>query len=196
MTFFKKINNNKGVDLQLSVVVMLLIFVMAIFMAIDFWMASSAKIILIKEIQSAEVYCLVKTVQGNYTKLRLIPEEDVFNTNLTDLQEEAVNLYGLSRGTHENLKPGEIYTRLSDVPYLRTWTVTDVKGTDYPAMGEFGIFTALTYSTNTLVRSPQQIFEVFRNRQQINNTSVKDIKLTVAAKVVPITWDGDEIIVK
>lgn len=188
MSFFKKIKNNNGADLHLTIVVMILIFVFSIFLAMDFWFASSAKIILVKEIQSAEVYCLVKTVQGNYTELQRI--DDPFTADMTTYQNMATERFGRQGGTMETPKNGEIYQRLRQVDYLVDYQVDEIKGMDVP-IGEFGIYMRMTYKTKTLVRSPGEISNMFdgEDDEALKATANKDIKLSVSAKVIPFTWD-------
>lgn len=187
-SFFRKLENNKGADLQLVVVVLMLIFMFAIFMAMDFWMASTAKIIIIKETQAAEVYCLVKTVQGNYTKLQEIM--DPTTAFMGTYQAMAIEKFGQPGGTDENPRNGEIYSRLKNIDYLKTYTVTDVRGVSQSPVGHFGIYMKMKYTTRNIIRAPQDIIGwFFRDKKNIENTANKEITLAVSAKVVPMIWD-------
>lgn len=183
--FLNKIDNNKGADLQLTAIVMICVFVFAIFMAMDFWFASSAKILLIKETQAAEVYCLVKTIEGNYTELHQIA--DPYTYNLNTEQSEAIERFGTAGGTDEAPKYGEIYSRLGHAGYLKTWKIDRVAGIS-PPIGEMGIAMTMTYTTNTFIRSTDQIIG-FLNGDNVKASANKPITLSVTAKVIPYDWE-------
>ena len=85
----------------MNVVVMMLLFVLCVALGIDFWMASSTKILIIKETQSAEIYCLVKTLSNNYDVLNLSGQDketmdlSVYQTRISGLLSRPIGEMGI-----------------------------------------------------------------------------------------------------
>lgn len=200
MNFFKKINNNKGAgDLQLGMVCTLLIVVLALSMCVDFWNASVAKISVIKTIQSAEIYCLVKSIAGDYEKLRHNTLEEAVAIEYDLYADAAVTNMGDGGGsktiTPEGIKitkpNGELYEKLNANAYLKTYKVEYI--TKLPTTGQIGMRTKMTYTTSTLVRSLNQIMSGLRKANGQNKdlvlTANDEIAVTVASKLVPYTHE-------
>lgn len=200
MNFFKKINNNKGAgDLQLIMVCTLLIVTLALCMCIDFWNASVAKISIVKTIQSAEIYCLVKSIANDYEDLRHNTLEHATQISYDTYSDQAVTNMGDGGGKKTLVdnefvitkKVGELYTRLNSNNYIRNYHVQSIR--KLPSLGQIGMKTEMTYTTNTIIRSPEDIIPALRRGQgedkDISTDANNEISVVVAAKLVPYTYE-------
>ena len=178
---FKAMKNNKAADLQMNVVVMMLLFVLCVALGIDFWMASSTKILIIKETQSAEIYCLVKTLSNNYDVLNL-SGQDKETMDLSAYQDKAVALMGKGGKTYgKEVSTGELYERINNLSYVDSYK-TRISGLLSRPIGEMGIKTEITYLTKVFVRTTPP---AFNKSEEIENSSADEINIIVSAKVVP-----------
>lgn len=185
-SFLKKMDNNRGADLHMVTVMMILIFSLSIFMAMDFWVASSTKVILLKETEAAEIYSLVKAIEGSYDTLIHINPQEILSYNMTSYQTRAIQIYGQVGGSKDVKKSGEVYDRLNTINHLLTYKVTKVGEPGAP-VGQIGIASTIEYTTKTIVRSPKALPGLFGNK--IKATANKTISLSVSSKLVPVIYD-------
>lgn len=168
-------NNKASGDLQLGIVMFLLIFVVSVSLIYDFWFVSSAKSIIIKEVQGAELYRLVTSLSNGTEDKNILT--DPTHADMTPYQEEALSGYDQ-----------ELNHRLENMIYLKDYDVLSVKGLDTP-IGKMGIITTMNYKVKTMVKSPRQIFSVL-SKNDTKFTANKDVKLTVQTNMVPYVFDN------
>lgn len=177
-------NNKGGADLQFATATFVLMFVICMGLLMDFWYVSSAKVAVLKSVESTELYCLVHNAPDDYSDAKLSFEE-MWKRNLEAEQREAVAC--AKYGGYGGASGGELVARMGNLPYLKEVEVIKIEGLPQP-IGEMGIRSQLRYKVNTMIRTPEQIFNFMRS-DDLDVSATKWVPLTVTAKLVPMVSD-------
>ena len=169
-------NNNKGgADLQFAVATFLFMFVVCMGLLLDFWYVSSAKISVLKAVESVELYCLVTAAPTEV----LNSGKDLNDLWKVDLRNEQAKAVVCTES--------DLAIKLRTLPYLNDTKDIKIEGGSQ-FVGQMSVRTHLKYRVKTMIKSPAQIFNFMRSKD-MKITAINWVPLTVTAKLVPMLED-------